>query len=330
MSTTTTPGRERFDLREFLRTYAIIGILIAFVAFLAVLTEGRFLQPTTLLSVVVQVSAIGLIAIGMTFVIITLGIDLSVGAILALAAVVASSLAQKPRDSMMYPGLDLPIIVAVLGGLAVGALAGAVNGVLIAKFRLAPFIATLGMMSTARGLALIYSGGRPVSTLEDQYNFVGQGSLLGVPVPVYIFVIVAVVAHVVLNYTRFGRYVYAIGGNEQAAKVSGINISRMTIYIYTLIGLVSGLAGVLLSGRIGSGNPQLGTGIELDAITAAVIGGTSFKGGIGTIWGTAVGALIIGSMNVGLTLLNVSPFMQMVVKGIIIVVAVIIDERKNS
>lgn len=324
-----TLDREGFDVREFVRNYAIIGVLILFVALLAVLTGGKFLQPTTLLSVVVQVSAIGLIAIGMTFVIITLGIDLSVGSILALAAVVASSLAQKPRDTMMYPGLDLPIIVAVLAGLAVGALAGLVNGVLIAKFRLAPFIATLGMMTAARGLALIYSDGRPVSTLEDQYNFVGQGSIIGIPVPVYIFVAVAIIAHIVLNYTRFGRYVYAIGGNEQAAKVSGINISRMTLYIYMLIGVVSGLAGVLLSGRIGSGNPQLGTGIELDAITAAVIGGTSFKGGIGTIWGTAVGALIIGSMNVGLTLLNVSPFMQMVVKGIIIVVAVIIDERKN-
>jgi inositol transport system permease protein len=329
MSTSATTDQRGFDLREFVRSYAIIGVLILFVALLAILTGGKFLQPSTLLSVVVQVSAIGLIAIGMTFVIITLGIDLSVGSILGLSAVVAASLAQKPRDSMMYPSLNLPIIVAILAGLAVGALAGLVNGVLIAKFRLAPFIATLGMMTAARGLALIYSGGRPLSTLEDQYNFVGQGSIIGIPVPVYIFVVVAVVAHLVLNYTRFGRYVYAIGGNEQAAKVSGINISRMTLYIYTLIGVVSGLAGVLLSGRIGSGNPQLGTGIELDAITAAVIGGTSFKGGIGTIWGTAVGALIIGSMNVGLTLLNVSPFWQMVVKGIIIVVAVIIDERKN-
>lgn len=319
-----------FDWRHFLRTYAIIGILLVFVVALTILTKGTFSQPENLINVVRQVAAIGVIAIGMTFVIITLGIDLSVGSILALSAVVATSLAQKPSDRMMYAGLDLPIIVAVLGGLAVGGALGFTNGVLIAKFRIAPFIATLGMMTTARGLALIYSDGRPVSLLEDPYNNIGQGSILGVPVPIILFAVVAIVAHMVLNYTRFGRYVYAVGGNEQAARVSGIRINRLTLWIYTISGVLAGLAGVILSARIGSGNPQLGTGIELDAITAAVIGGTSFKGGIGTVWGTAVGALIIGIINNGLDLLDVSPFMQMVVKGVIIVLAIILDERKNA
>ena len=207
--------------------------------------------------------------------------------------------------------------------------AGFTNGFLISAFKIAPFIATLGMMSAARGLALIYSDGRPISRLDPGFNFLGQGSIIGIPVPIIIFAVVAVAAHVVLNYTRFGRHVYAIGGNEQAARVSGINIKRATIIIYTLCGLLAGIAGIISAGRIGSGNPQLGTGIELDAITAAVIGGTSFKGGIGTIWGTVIGALIIQSLNTGLVLLGMNDFVQMVVKGAIIIIAVILDERKN-
>jgi ribose/xylose/arabinose/galactoside ABC-type transport system permease subunit len=332
--TTTTPpeteGSSLFDVKGFARSYAIIGVLFLFIVVLAVLTKGQFIQPDTLLSIVRQVAAVGVIAIGMTFVIITLGIDLSVGSILALAAVVASSLAQQTSATMKFPGLNIPVFIAVFAGLAVGAACGSVNGVLISRFRLAPFIATLGMMTVARGLAFIYSGGRPISNLGSQYNYLGQGSILGIPVPVLLFIAVALAAHVVLNFTRFGRYVYAIGGNEHAATVSGINIKRMTLSIYVLVGAAAGLAGVMLSGRIGSGNPELGTGIELDAITAAVIGGTSFKGGIGTVWGTCIGALIVGCMNSGLNMLNVSPFMQMVVKGLIIWLAVIIDERKNA
>lgn len=325
-----TITKSGFDWRHFTRTYAIIGILLIFILVMTILTKGLFIQPENLINVVRQISAIGIIAIGMTFVIITLGIDLSVGSILALAAVVAASLAQVPSESMMYPGLNLPIIVAVVAGVGVGAAMGFANGFLISKFRIAPFIATLGMMSVARGLALIYSDGRPISNLEEPYDWIGQGYLFGVPTPIVIFLVVALLAHFLLNYTRFGRYVYAIGGNEQAARVSGIRIPRMTIVIYTLSGLLAGLSGVILSARIGSGNPQLGTGIELDAITAAVIGGTSFKGGIGTIWGTIVGAMIIGIINNGLNLLNVSPFMQMVVKGLIIILAIILDERKNA
>ncbi|PZQ39148.1 MAG: sugar ABC transporter permease, partial [Phenylobacterium zucineum] len=185
------------------------------------------------------------------------------------------------------------------------------------------------MMTAARGLALIYSGGRPISKLQPAFNFIGQGDLLWLPVPIWILAIVAVGAHVVLNFTRFGRHTYALGGNEQAARVSGISLNKLKIGIFALSGLLAGLAGMVLAARIGSGNPQLGTGIELDAIASTVIGGTSFNGGIGTIWGAVVGALIIGVINNGMDLINISPFMQQVVKGVIIVLAIIIDERKN-
>lgn len=326
----TAEAAPRFDTGGFIRKYAIVGILLIFIVLLSVLTGGTFLQPQNLINVIRQVSAIGIIATGMTFVIIINGIDLSVGSILAVSAVVATSLAQSPEASVIkYPGLQLPVIVAVLAGLGIGALLGLVNGSLIAGFRIPPFIATLGMMTAARGVALIYSEGRPISRLQPAYNWIGQGDFLFIPVPIWLLAIVAVSAHVILNFTRFGRHTYAMGGNEQAARVSGISMNRLKIGIFALSGMLAGLAGIILSARIGSGNPQLGTGIELDAIAAAVIGGTSFNGGIGTVWGTIVGALIIGVINNGMDLLNISPFMQQVVKGTIIVLAIIIDERKN-
>ena len=299
-----------------------------------------FLQPRNLVNVVRQISVVGLIAIGVTMVIITMGIDLSSGSVLALAAVIAASLAQQPDwHDAKFPGLVLPLIVPILAALVIGVLCGFINGWLIARFLIPPFIATLGMMTVARGFALIYSN-RPVSGLTDTYNFIGQGEIfkvfpipgqppLGIPVPVIILALVAIGAHIMLNNTRFGRHIYAIGGNEQAALISGLNVGRIKIGVYTIAGLLSGLAGLVLSSRIGSGQPGLAVGIELDAIASAVIGGTSLSGGIGTIWGTIIGALIIGVLNNGLDLLNVSAYWQTIVKGSIIVVAVIVDERKN-
>jgi inositol transport system permease protein len=210
----------------------------------------------------------------------------------------------------------------------VGALTGVINGSLISKFKIPPFIATLGMMTVARGFALIYSN-KPLSQLTPEYNFIGQGAILGVPFPVIILIVVAVATHIMLNNTPFGRYIYALGGNEQAARISGVSIDRVKIGVYTLAGLLSGLAGLVVSSRVGSGQPGQGVGIELDAIAAAVIGGTSLAGGIGTIWGTIVGALIIGVLDNGLILLNVDQYWITIVKGAIIVVAVIIDQRKN-
>lgn len=327
----------REGLNAFVRKYAIVLIFIAMFVGMTFLTDA-FLQPRNLVNVVRQISVVGLIAIGVTMVIITTGIDLSSGSVLALAAVFAASLAQQPGwHDAKYPGLVVPVMVPILVALVIGALCGAINGSLIAKFKIPPFIATLGMMTVARGFALIYSN-RPVSGLTDTYNFIGQGEILkvipiqpplGIPIPVIILAAVAVAAHVMLNNTRFGRHIYAIGGNEQAALISGLNVGRIKIGVYTIAGLLSGLAGLVLSSRIGSGQAGLAVGYELDAIAAAVIGGTSLSGGIGTIWGTIIGALIIGVLNNGLDLLNVSAYWQTIVKGSIIVIAVIIDERKN-
>jgi inositol transport system permease protein len=317
-------------VRAFVSKYLIVFILIGLVALLAILTEGTFLKPQNLINIVRQVSVIAILGIGLTVVIITGGIDLSVGAVLALAAVVATSFAQLPEATrVMYPGLDLPVILAVGAGLAVGAICGAINGSLVAFFRLAPFIATLGMLTAARGLANIYSGGRPISRLEPDYNWFGQGNVLGIPTPILLLIIVAVGTQYFLTRRKMGRYVYSIGSNEEAVKLAGIDVKRVKLLIYTYSGFLAGLGGVIISGRIGSGNPTLGEGIELDAIAAAVIGGASLSGGVGTVWGAVVGAMIIGSMNTGLDLLNVSPFWQQVVKGAIIVVAIIIDERKT-
>ena len=206
----------------------------------------------------------------------------------------------------------------------VGTLVGTIVGSLVAAFRIPPFVATLGMMTAARGAANLYTDGRPISGTAWNFNLIGQGVT-----PIIILVLAAGVMWFVLNRTRFGRHVYAIGGNEMAAKVSGISVPKTHLKIYALIGLLAGLAGVILTARTGSGSPAYGTMMELDVITATVIGGTSFNGGIGTVWGVMVGTLIIGVINNGLSLLNVSPYWQMVVKGGIIVIAIIIDERKN-
>ena len=321
----------RDTLVAFLRKYLIIFIFLGMCALLAIFSPNNsFLKPQNLINVVRQISVIGLLAIGVMLCIIAMGIDLSLGSVLGFAAVVSASLVQQPDwKEALYPGLQLPAIAAVLAGLGVGILLGGVNGALIATFKIPPFIATLGMMTMARGFAYIYSNGRPVSTLNADFLWIGGGDVLGVPVPIIIFGLVIVLTHLMLNFTRFGRHIYAIGGNEVAARVSGVNLGMTKVGIYMFSGLMAGLGGVVLTARVQSATPALGMGYELDAIASAVIGGTSFAGGIGTVWGTVVGALIIGVMNNGLDLLNVSPFYQQVVKGVIIIVAIIIDERKN-
>ncbi|MFZ4851085.1 MAG: ABC transporter permease [Caldilinea sp.] len=323
-------GKDRTweSLNLFLNKYGIVLILLAMLVAFSLLSEG-FFTARNIFNIIRQISFMGLIAIGVTMVILTGGIDLGSGSVLALAAVLATSLAQLPESATLkYAGLSVPIGVPVLVALLIGALTGWVNGALISRFRIPPFIATLGMMTVARGFALIYSN-KPLSQLTPEYNFIGQGAIAGVPFPVIVLLVVAVLTHIMLNNTPFGRYIYALGGNEQAARISGVNIDRVKIGVYTLAGLLSGLAGLVVSSRVGSGQPGQGVGIELDAIAAAVIGGTSLSGGIGTIWGTIVGALIIGVLDNGLILLNVDQYWITIVKGTIIVVAVIIDQRKN-
>ncbi|GAA4308425.1 ABC transporter permease [Compostibacter hankyongensis] len=299
------------------------GIYCAFLILVGALTIAfpPFIKPSNIVNVLRQTAVNGILAVGMTFVIITAGIDLSVGSVLALSAVAATSLA--------HPG-EYPLILSLLIGLLVGCACGALNGVLIAKKRLAPFIVTLAMMSVARGVALVYSSGRPIINLSDSYNQIGGGYLAGIPVPVIIFLVIVLSGVFVLRYTRFGRYVYAIGGNELAARVSGINTTRILIWTYVIMGALAGVAGIVLSSRVMSGSPAMGEGYELDAIAAVVIGGTSLFGGVGSISGTVVGALIMGVMDNGLDMLNVSSYWQQVVKGAIIVLAVLLDKRSRN
>ena len=310
------------------------GIFLVFAAMVLVasLLSPAFLSRINLINIVRQMSVVGLISLGVTGVIVSGGIDLSSGSVVGLTAVVAASLAQDPEfATLFYPGLHgLPLVVPVLAACLVGALVGLINGSLVAKARIPPFIATLGTYTSIRGLALLYTGGRPISDLTDAYNFIGQGDVLGVPVPIIILVVMAVVTHILYANTKFGKYIYAIGGNEQAARVSGINSGRYKLLMYVFAGFLSGLAGLVVSARIGSGQPGLGVGYELDAIAAAVIGGASLSaGGIGTVAGTIVGALIIGVLNNILDLTNVSAYWQQIIKGCIIVGAVIIDQLKH-
>ena len=309
------------------------GIFLIFAVMIvaASLLSRAFVTSTNLINIVRQMSVVGLIALGVTGVIVSAGIDLSSGSVVGLSAVVAASLAQDPEYSTpFYPGLHVPLVVAVLAACVVGALVGLINGSLVAKTRIPPFIATLGTYTAIRGLALLYTGGRPISDLTDAYNFIGQGAVLGVPVPIIILVIMAVITHILYAHTKFGKYIYAIGGNEQAARVSGIDAAKYKMLIYVYASFLAGLAGVVVSSRIGSGQPGLGVGYELDAIAAAVIGGTSLSaGGIGTVAGTIVGALIIGVLNNILDLMNVSAYWQQIIKGCIIVGAVILDQLKQ-
>ena len=305
---------------SFLTKYGIYFAFLLLTGILSIISPP-FLTPSNIINILRQISVNGIIAVGMTFIIITAGIDLSVGSIVALTAVIATSFA--------HPG-EYPLIVPIALGILAGLVCGAINGVLIAKKKLAPFIVTLGMMTAARGAALVYTNGRPVINLSDSYNQIGGGYFLGIPLPVIIFLIVILSGVFILHYTRFGRYVYAVGGNELAAKVSGINPDRILIAVYAITGALAGLAGIVLSSRVMSASPAIGQGYELDAIAAVVIGGTSLSGGVGTIAGTIAGALIIGVMNNGLDMLNVSSYWQAIIKGLIIVLAVLLDKKSKN
>ena len=274
-----------------------------------------FLTVSNLLNIAQQTAINAIIAVGMTFVIITAGIDLSVGSMLAFSGVVLASVLK----------VDLPVPVAVLAGLTVGFVCGLVNGLLITIGRLPPFISTLGMMSVARGAALLYTKGRPVSGFSDSFRFLASGEIMHIPTPVIIMIVVYVIAHFVLTKTKLGRYTYAIGGNEEAALLSGVNVKFFKASVYGICGMLSGLAAVILTARLNSAQPIAGMMYELDAIAATVIGGTSLMGGEGTIFGTLIGALIMGVLRNGLNLLGVSSFIQQIVIGSVIIIAVLAD-----
>ena len=298
----------------------VIGLLLIIVI-ISVMSPS-FLTMNNLFNVLRQVSINALIAFGMTFVILTGGIDLSVGSILALTGAVTAG--------MMSGGMD-PILAMLLGVL-LGVLLGAINGLIIAKGKVAPFIATLATMTIFRGLTLVYTEGRPISGLGDSFTFqmLGKGYILGIPVPVVTMAISFAVLYFILKKTTFGRRVYAVGGNEEASRLSGINVDRIKIYVYSLAGGLTAIAALILTSRLNSAQPTAGNMFELDAIAAVVLGGTSLTGGRGWIVGTLVGALIIGVLNNGLNLIGVSSFFQQVVKGAVILIAVLLDRKKTA
>jgi len=314
--------REKYELSrnsEFLQKY---GLMLAFIVICIVLSllSPAFLTTKNIINVLRQISINAILAIGVTYVILTGGIDLSLGSIVAITGVLAATFAHPET----YP-LIIPILIGIISGLLIGVF----NGLIITRFNVAPFIVTLGMMTIARGGALVISKGRPVSNLSDSFNFIGGGDLFGIPLPILILVLVFLLSYFTLEKTKFGRYVYAVGGNEEAARASGISINKIKMAAYSICAGLAGLAGIIQASRITTGQPNIGSFYELNAIAAVVIGGTSLSGGIGSVAGTILGALIIGVINNGLDLLNVSSYYQQIVKGLIIIGAVILDREKR-
>lgn len=301
---------------------AKLGPLLGLVILSVVLTflSDRFLTVDNLLNVTRQVSINAIISVGMTLVILTGGIDLSVGSILAFSGSITAGL--------LAGGQSLQL--AVVLGLIVGAGLGFINGILITRADIPPFIATLGTMTAARGFTLVYTDGRPITGMDEVFRFLGGGYIASVPVPVIIMAVIFIAAYIMLKQTKFGRYIYAIGGNEEAARLSGINTKRVLTSVYTLGGLLAGFSGVIMASRLNSAQPTAGVGFELDAIAAVVLGGTSLSGGVGTIAGTLIGAMIIGVLDNGLNLLNVSSFYQQVAKGVVILLAVYVDKKRKG
>ncbi len=285
-----------------------------------VVANPNFFTVPNLVNVVRQISINGILAVGVTFVLLTGGVDLSLGSVVALAGVVAASAAHPHQ---------YPVVVPLALGVLTGAACGAVNGFVVTKGRVAPFIATLGMMTVARGLALVVSGGRPVSNLSPAFTRLG-GDVMGIPIPAIILAVITLLSFVFLKHLRLGRYIYAVGGNEHAAWASGINVGMVKLLAYTVCGALAGLAGVVLAARITTGQPNAGVGYELDAIAAVVIGGTSLSGGVGGVGGTILGSLLMGVINNGLDLMNVTSYYQSIVKGIIIVGAVLFDRTREK
>jgi ribose/xylose/arabinose/galactoside ABC-type transport system permease subunit len=306
------------NLQVRFRSFGQYGIFLAFaiICLLLALSTPRFFTISNLITIGNQVSINALLAFGVTFVIIAGGIDLSLGSMVAVTGVVAATYAHP--DSY-------PVIVPIFVGLAAGCAIGAFNGLVITKSKVPPFIVTLGTMTIGRGLALIFSNGRPVSNLSNSFNFIGGGNILGIPFPIIILITAFIVCSVILNKTILGRYIYAVGGNEPAARASGIRVNNVKMWVYTICGLLSAMGGILLTSRITTGQPNAGAGFELDAIAAAIIGGTSTSGGTGTMTGTLIGALLIGVISNSLDLLNVTSYYQQVVMGVIIIGAVVLD-----
>ena len=309
----------KLDISRIMRSY---GIVIAFLIICVLMTilSPVFLTVTNILNVVRQTSIFGVMAIGMTFVILTGGIDLSVGSILAVAGAIAAG--------MLKGGAG--IVPVVLLALVIGTGCGLANGLFITLGRIAPFVVTLGMMSIARSLTLIYTKGYPISGFTGPFRFIGGGDIVSIPFPIIVFLLTVVVAWLILTQTRLGRYTYAIGGNEETVKLSGINSDFYKTIVYVISGITAAMSALILTSRLNSAEPVAGQGYELDVIAAVVIGGTSLNGGRGSVWGTLIGALLIGVINNGMNLLGISPYFQLLVKGLIIIGAVLLDRLRQE
>lgn len=322
MSTQTLPARRRWFSKAWLMEQKSLIALIVLIAVVAS-QSPNFFTVNNLFNILQQTSVNAIMAVGMTLVILTAGIDLSVGSLLALTGAVAASIV----------GLEVNALLAVAAALGLGAFIGAVTGTIVAKGKVQAFIATLVMMLLLRGVTMVYTDGSPVNTgfneNADLFGWFGIGRPLGIPTPVWLMAVVFLAAWYMLHHTRLGRYIYALGGNEAATRLSGINVSRVKIIVYALSGMLAALAGTIEVARLSSAQPTAGTGYELDAIAAVVLGGTSLAGGRGTILGTLVGAFVIGFLADGLIMMGVSEFWQMVIKGIVIIIAVIIDQMQN-
>ncbi len=300
---------------EILRRYSVFLILIGIAAVFAFGSE-RFLTASNLLNIALQTAIVAIVAIGMTFTILTAGIDLSVGSVMALSGALAAGLAVR-QGLGTFAGIGL----ALLAGTAVGA----VNGLLIVKGKMPPFVATLAMLAVARGLTLVYTDGRPIAGIDENFIFLGNGTVLGLPMPVVLLLVVFIIAATALRYTRFGMYVYATGGNEETSRLAGISTSWITLLVYVISGFTAALGGVLLVARLWSAQPNAAVGWELDAIAAPVLGGVSLFGGVGGVAGTVVGAFILGILSNGLNLMGVASFYQQVIKGVVLILAIMLD-----
>ncbi|MEJ6122194.1 ribose ABC transporter permease [Vibrio sp. 2-Bac 85] len=321
-SSETGTSKRHFLSKEWLIEQKSLIALIVLIAVVSVLNE-YFFTIDNILNILRQTSVIAILAAGMTLVILTAGIDLSVGSILALCGAFAASMIS----------LEIPVLIAVPVSLLGGAVLGSMAGLIISKGKVQAFIATLVMMTLLRGVTMVYTDGRPISTgftdVADSFAWFGTGYMFGIPVPVWLMIFVFAGIWYLLNHTRFGRYVYALGGNESATKLSGINVDRIKIGVYSICGLLSALAGIIITSRLSSAQPTAGMGYELDAIAAVVVGGTSLAGGRGYIMGTLIGALIIGVLNNALNLLDVSSYFQMIVKAAVILLAVLVDNKNK-
>ncbi|MCA3556315.1 ABC transporter permease [Aestuariivirga sp.] len=325
-------ARRNFDAFTFLARFAPLIFLLLLMLVFALL-EPRFLSSVNLFNVMRQVSIIGLLAIGMTFVILTAGIDLSVGSLLAFAGLVAAAVAKGGMQDRFTVGdetIGYGWQLAALAAIAVGLLGGLLQGVAITRLKVPAFVVTLGGMSVFRGAALLFAAGGPISGFQPDFTWWGQGKILSVPVPVIIFLVAAVIAHIVLRYTRYGRRVYAVGGNPEAARLAGVNVSFVIASVYVIMGFFAGLGAFVLSARLNSAEAVAGTGYELTVIASVVIGGTSLFGGAGSIFGTVIGTVLIGVLLNGLVLMNVNSYIQQIIIGVIIVLAVAFDTFAKS